>query len=863
MFASSVERFRLAAVALATIAAVVVGSRTALAQQVEASSEPVVTPPHLKTDSGATYPDAALHEHFASTVTVVLILELDPTGIVRNATVQTPQGHGFDEAAVEAAKSLVFEPALRDGKPVASKIKYQYVFAPPPPRLVGRVGTQATDHPLAGARVVVRDSHGDEHATQTAVDGTWDVPNLPIGHVHISVTAPGKHPEEADDQLNAGEETGVTLRLAPEAVPETASLDGGADAEVAEEVVVKGERPPREVTKRTLGKEEIEHSPGTRGDALLSLQNLPGVARPPVFSGALIVRGSAPQDTNVFIDGTTIPLVYHFGGLSSVIPSELLQKIDFYPGNFSAQYGRGMGGVVDVAIRDPKSDALHGMAQVDFIDARVLAEGPIFNTGWTFMIAGRRSYFDLWLGPVLKSAGAGVSTAPRYYDYQAIVQRDFNAHSSFRVMLFGSDDELQILNQTPSASSPTFGGDVGFHTSFWRVQARYDNKISPQTELRLTAAFGQDSIDAGFGTNALDVTLNPLSTRAEISEKLGRMVRLNVGLDVIYEPYSFSVELPPRTSPGQPSGGPGQVPVQSVQSGSLFLPGAYADLEITPWRGARVLPGVRADYDSATTSWDVAPRISVRQDLTSGFPRTTLKGGVGVYDQPPQPQETAPNIGQAGLVSNRAIHYDVGAEQEFTRQLDLSMDCWYKSFQNLVVAGSGNSGSGQAYGIEWLLRYKPDEHFFGWISYTLSRSERRDASGQPLYLFEYDQTHVLTVLGSYKLGRGWQVGARFRLVSGDLYTPTNEGAFDGTVGSQLGSNAYPPYGSRLPLFKQLDLRVDKAWTFQSWKLTFYADVQNITNTSNAEGVTYNYNYTQSSTVSGLPILPSLGLRAEF
>jgi len=96
------------------------------------------------------------------------------------------------------------------------------------------------------------------------------------------------------------------------------------------------------------------------------------------------------------------------------------------------------------------------------------------------MIAGRRSYFDLWLGPVLKSAGAGVSTAPRYYDYQAIVQRDFNAHSSFRVMLFGSDDELQILNQTPSASSPTFGGDVGFHTSFWRVQARYDNKISPK-----------------------------------------------------------------------------------------------------------------------------------------------------------------------------------------------------------------------------------------------------------------------------------------------------------------------------------------------------------------------------------------------
>ena len=120
---------------------------------------------------------------------------------------------------------------------------------------------------------------------------------------------------------------------------------------------MQGERPPREVTRRTLERREINRIPGTSGDALRSIQNLPGVARPPGLAGLLIVRGSAPQDTAIFVDGTEVPLIYHFGGLSSVIPTELLDRIDFYPGNFSARYGRVMGGIVDVGLRSPDTTA--------------------------------------------------------------------------------------------------------------------------------------------------------------------------------------------------------------------------------------------------------------------------------------------------------------------------------------------------------------------------------------------------------------------------------------------------------------------------------------------------------------------------
>jgi hypothetical protein len=280
-------------------------------------------------------------------------------------------------------------------------------------------------------------------------------------------------------------------------------------------------------------------------------------------------------------------------------------------------------------------------------------------------------------------------------------------------------------------------------------------------------------------------------------------------------------------------------------------------------KGTRIVPGVRADYDSATKAWDVAPRINVRQDLTTDFPRTTVKAGAGLFYEPPTVLQTDPNYGQTGLVSSRSAQYDVGFEQEFTHQIELSTDMFYDAMNRLVVAGAGNSGEGYAFGVEWLLRYKADEHFFGWLSYTLSRSERRNAPGEPYHLFQYDQTNILTVLGSYKLGRGWQVGARFRLVSGDPYTPTVGGAYDATVGAQQGVAAFPPYGARLPLFQQLDLRVDKTWTFRAWKLSAYLDVQNIYIASNPVSITYSYNFTQSAYVNGLPILPIIGLRAEF
>ncbi|CAN5924837.1 hypothetical protein BH11MYX4_BH11MYX4_38530 [soil metagenome] len=829
----------------------------------------VITPPVVKKDEGATYPAQALADKVKESVTVVVKVEIDASGAVQNATVDSPAGHGFDEAAIAAARKLEYEPAKRNGLPIASKFLHRYVFSPPASRLVGKVVTERgrKDAPLEGATVTVVSADGTTFSTSAAADGSFHVDDLPAGSYKITVAAGGYVEQSYEQALDAGEEAKADVRLAKEAPPPPPPPAPGEQA--VEEVQVRGTRPPREIVKRTLEQRELSRIPGTNGDALRASQNLPGVARPPAIAGLLIVRGAAPNETNVYVDGTLVPIVYHFGGLSSVIPTEMIEKLDFYPGNFSTYYGRVTGAIVDVGVKNPKvrpDKKIHGLAQADLIDARVLAEGPIANTGWNFAVAGRRSYVDLWLKPVLTQAGAGVTTAPVYYDYQAMLQKDWGPKHSLRLFFFGSDDRLEILTRTVNGSNPGIGGNITFGTAFYRLQARYVGKLSDDTEVRLTAAVGKDAIDLSIGDNFFVLSSYPINPRAELSQRIAPGVRNNFGLDILYAPYAVDLRLPAPPRPGTPPAGPfgASPPLQVTDTDAIYRPALYDEVELTPFPGTRIVPGVRLDYAKDTRAWDVQPRLVVRQDLKRDFPRTTIKGGVGRFTQPPQPQETNRVFGMAGLTSNVAYHYGTGFEQELSRQIELSLEGFYRQYDNRVVQRLGNVGEGRAFGLETLLRYKPDDRFFGFLAYTLSRSVRKDGPGEPEKLCNFDQTHILTAIGSYRLGNGWEVGARFRFVSGSLTTPQTYGFYDATVGSYIGLAGFPPFSRRNPPFHQLDVRIDKSWQVtKDFKLSAYLDIYNAYNQANVEGVSYNYNQTLSTNATGIPFLPSIGLRGEL
>ena len=283
------------------------------------------------------------------------------------------------------------------------------------------------------------------------------------------------------------------------------------------------------------------------------------------------------------------------------------------------------------------------------------------------------------------------------------------------------------------------------------------------------------------------------------------------------------------------------------------------------------MTGVRVDYNDWTQRFDVSPRITGRYEIVPRFPKTTLKGGTGLFHQGPDLFDILLSDEHTELRSQRAWQNSLGVEQMLGRNLTASVEGFFYLLDDLVsrsadesgVVRYNNFGTGRIFGAEAMLRYENDERFFGWLSYTLSRSERTWAPGEPSELFYLDQTHILTVLGSYALGRGWEFGARFRYVTGNLYTPCFGSLYSSTSTSFLCISG-AAYSERLPAFHQLDIRIDKRWQFSGWTLGAYLDLINAYNRVNPDFLGYNYDYSQSRPeTASLPIVPSFGIRAEF
>src|SRR5262249_3116623 len=146
------------------------------------------------------------------------------------------------------------------------------------------------------------------------------------------------------------------------------------------------------------------------------------------------------------------------------------------------------------------------------------AEGPIPGLkGWSFLVGGRRSWVDVWLKPVLKETGAGVTAAPVYYDYQAYVETRPSSRSSFRVGIFGSDDALELLIRDPAEQDPAFGGNLAFRTGFYRIEARYKNDFSDDLKFSSVLSYGEDRVDFGIGTFFFKIRNQVLLNRSELS----------------------------------------------------------------------------------------------------------------------------------------------------------------------------------------------------------------------------------------------------------------------------------------------------------------------------------------------------------
>lgn len=834
----------------------------AAADPAKPAAADALTPPKLVTFRDATYPDAA--KAARRQADVELELTIDATGAVTDARVATPAGDGFDEAAVEAARQFVFEPARRGDQPIPARIRYRYKFElaadarPTTGALDGRVVSRRDDHPIAGALVTLTTDDGQPARTAiTDAAGAFELPALPPGRFHVTLAASALALLAADEDIAAGERTSATYRM--EVVgPAPAALAFGATATIA--------APPREVTKRSLSGDELLRVAGTRGDPLRAIEYMPGVGRSPQ-ADAIIIRGASPTDSEVQLEGAAIYRLYHFGGLTSFVQPRLLDKIDLYPGNFSARFGRKMGGIIDVSVRDPKTDGLHGMADVNLIDASVLVEGPL-AAHWSFAVAAKRSYIDAFIEKLIPKDEAQITAAPVYWDYQAMVAYKPSPSDRFRALVYGSYDDLKLILAHPADADPSIRGGVASSTTFHRAQLTWQHTYNDAVEHEIDVSAGPFEISQSVGPAlAAQIPGYDGFLRSEWRARLADRVRLIGGLDISYNWFDFSYTGPPATqSDGDPDhAGPltGRPSVELHHSYGVLRPAAYLEALWQITHRLTVVPGARVDYLGDVHRATFDPRVTGRYQLT---PTTTIKGGVGLFSQAPNGAESLPVLGNPAIRPSRAQHYSLGVDHDIGTRWKLTAEGFYKRLRALVVNSPvpgenlNNDGIGRIYGGEASAKLRAGS-LNGFVSYTLSRSERNDHD-TGWRLFSWDQTHILTVAASQRLGRGWELSATFRYVTGNPLTPVVTSVYNAN------NDTYRPvYGAvnseRSNAFHRLDLRVEKRWQVRGGSLAAYLDIQNAYDRRNEEGRSYNFNFTQSAVISGLPILPSFGLRGEL
>ena len=864
-----------------------------------AAKQPKLTKlPKLVKFVEATYPEEEKAAGRAASVT--LEIAISETGAVTDALVTVPASPAFDAAALTAVKQFTFDPAEIDDKPAPVKITYRYDFVlkveptGPVVNLAGVVRNRRTKQPIPGAVITL-----DDKTKATADEkGHFEFTDVPAGKHAVQIAGPGVAPVLTEETIEEKKKLEVKYSVEPK------EEEKGEDAAELEVVVVIPKL-QKEAASTQIVASEGRRVPGTQGDTLKVVQNLPGVARAAAGSGALVVWGAAPADTRVYVDGVRIPALYHGGGVRATINSDMVRSLDLVPGGYGPEYGRGIGGLVTIDTRAPRTDTIHGYVAADIIDAATMVEGPIGDKT-SFAAAFRKSYLDRSISAVTKQDVSDLFPIPQYGDAQVRLIRTLRENETLELFALGSSDRLTRVDSSDPSTIKTENTGL----DFGRVMLKYRYQTPEGSTVWLTPSIGRDistyTSDFGGPASTLDITSNVYALRSGWRGRVASSMVVTSGVDIEATTSAMSrtgaLTSPPREGDihvfGQP--GPDKVNADAWQTTIMTLaPFGQVDwslfddrLHVTPGlrvepyfvSGSRSLPVVGANpsigFGHETTAID--PRISVR---FSPIKALTFKAAAGIYHQAPAPEDLSAVFGNPNLTLSAADHVLGGATYGITEGLTVEAVGFY-SVSGLnaweVGQGTGNSGlssrsalptpliaqalvsegSGRSYGGQVLLRQALFKGFFGWASYSLIRSERQDHPDAPVRLFDFDQTHVFTVVASYEPGHGFEVGARFRYASGYPRTPVAGAFYDSR------RDIYEPYfgaqnSIRIPSFVALDLRAAKRWDFGRIKLEAYVDVQNVSNQKNAEDIVYNYDYSKQSYITGLPILPVFGGRLDY
>ena len=604
-----------------------------------------------------------------------------------------------------------------------------------------------------------------------------------------------------------------------------------------EEVIVRAGPKTRSISGTQTGFErlsiqDIKNIPVLFGekDVLKTIQLLPGIKSAGDGNSGFYVRGGAADQNQILLDEANVYNASHLLGFFSTFNSDAIKDVTVYKSGMPAQYGGRLSSVLDIKMNDGNNQDYQVSGGLGLISAKLNVEGPIQKDQSSFLLTGRRTYADVFLKA--SSDSSIKNNTLNFYDLNAKLNYQLGAKDKLFLSGYFGKDNLGFGDQ--------FSLGWGNSTGTLRWNHIFNNKLFSNTSL----IFSNYNYEIQIVSGAND--FNIFSQIRDINLKQDYQLNLNSRNNIRFGWSSIYHTVRPGEITASQSSGINSISQQKRYSweNAVYATDNYKlsdQLSLTyGFRLTAFSVLGKGDYYTLnadkqitdTTSYGsgeiVKTYLNLEPRLALGYQFNASSSVKFSYVRNVQNMHLISNSTSSSptdkwISSNNNIKPETSDQVAlgyyknlWENKYELTLETYYKTMDNQIDYRDGADvfsnetietellyGKGRAYGLEMMLR-KKFGRFTGWVSYTLSKTERKinGINNNLWYNARQDRTHDIALVGIYQFSKKWTFSANWVYYTGDAVTFPN-GKY--TVGGQTVYYYTNRNGYRMPSYHRLDL----------------------------------------------------------
>ena len=708
---------------------------------------------------------------------------------------------------------------------------------------------------------------------------------LPGGDYTLVVSSVGKLSDTFNIQLNKNAEQNFFLK---EEINELSEVTVKASSALGRSVS------GTQMGIEKLTTKEIKNIPVLFGekDLLKTIQLLPGIKSAGDGNSGIYVRGGTTDQNQIILDEANIYNASHLFGLFSTFNSDAIKDIAVYKSAMPANYGGRLSSVLDVRMNEGNNQKTEFSGSLGLISTKFNVEGPIQKNKSSFLISGRRTYADVFL----RLDDEFKNNQLYFYDFNAKMNFEINKKNKIYLSGYFGKDLLGFNKQ--------FVINWGNGTGTFRWNHIFNQRLFSNTSLIFSNYNYAFTVKNGTNDIRIFSQIKDWNLKQDYQYSINNSNSLKFGWNSIYH----------SIRPGEITGNAGSSINDKIQAKrNSFENALYISSTVKPTTKLTLTTGARLTAFSVLgggnyynidpsgkildtlkyktgeiikTYWNIEPRVAIgfmfnnSSSVKASYTRNTqYMHLISSYNgsSPLDKWISTSNLIKPQISNQYSIGYYANI---LSNKYELTAETYYKDMANIMDYRDGADiflnetiesqllyGKGRAYGIELMVKKKTGK-LTGWISYTLSKTERKidGINNNEWYNAKQDRTHDIAVVAMYEINKKWTLSANFVFYTGDAVTfPSGKYNIGGQTTyyyTSRNADRMPNY-HRLDVAATLQLKKTKKW---SKELAF--GIYNIYGRQNAYTINFtdnkvNPNKTDIVQTSLFSFVPSVSYNFKF